>query len=122
MHRILIVDDEREIQNILTRFFKKKDFEVLTALSGSEALAILAKEKVDAVLLDIHMPGMSGLEVLREVRATRPELPIAMITGETDEEVAKKTLEEGAFDYITKPFNFDYLERTLSIKLAARLL
>ncbi|MFQ5788957.1 MAG: response regulator [Acidobacteriota bacterium] len=121
MPQILVVDDEKEILDILTRFFTKKSYSVVTAETGEECLDILEKEKVDAVLLDIHLPGMSGLETLRRIHSTRPDLPVVMISAQDDEEVAKATLEEGAFDYVVKPLNFDYLERTVYLKLVQTL-
>lgn len=122
MIRILVVDDEEEVRNLLSRFFQKKNYDTLTADSGEAALATLQKEKVDAVLLDIRMPGLDGLEVLRRIRADNPDLPVVMVSGEDDEDVAKATLNEGAFDYVMKPINFDYLERTVYFRLAEKLL
>ena len=122
MPRILVVDDEKDIRDILERFFTKKKYEVLTSESGEEAISLLEKEKIDAVLLDIRMPGMNGLDALRSMLKLRPDMPVIMVTGETDEEIAKSSLREGAFDYVMKPLNFDYLERTLHLKLAQKLL
>jgi DNA-binding NtrC family response regulator len=122
MPRILVVDDEPEIRDLLRRFFTRKQYTVLTAESGAECLATLDRDEVDAVVLDLAMPGMSGMEVLSEIRAKQPDLPVVMVTGITDEELAKETLRQGAFDYVMKPMNFDYLERTLYIKLAEKLL
>ena len=121
MPRILIVDDEQEVRNLLARFFGRKNYTVLAAETGDECLAILERDRVDAVLLDLHMPGMSGLEALRKIHAIHPDLPVVMVTGETDEDLAKATLKEGAFDYVMKPMNFDYLERTIYMKLAEQL-
>lgn len=122
MPRILVVDDEPEVRDLLRRFFVRKKYDVLTAESGAECLATLDRDPVDAVLLDVAMPGMSGMEVLSKIHATRPDLPVVMVTGMTDEALAKETLARGAFDYVMKPMNFDYLERTIYIKLAERLL
>jgi DNA-binding NtrC family response regulator len=94
---------------------------VRTAESAEEALGILEKERVDAVLLDIHLPGMSGLDALRRIRTSWPDLPVAMISGQDDEDVAKDALRYGAFDYVIKPIDFDYLERTVYLKLVDRL-
>ena len=121
MPRILVVDDEPQIRDLLRRFFTKKNYTVVTAETGAECLAILKKEEIDAVLLDFAMPGMTGLEALQKIQALHPGLPVVMVTGETDEDLAKAMLEEGAFDYVMKPMNFDYLERTIYLKLAERL-
>ncbi len=94
---------------------------VVTAASGKEGLEVIEREPVDAVLLDINMPGMSGLEALREIRRRKPDLPVIMITAESDREVAESAAKAGAFDYMVKPPDFDYLEQTLFVKLELRL-
>ena len=121
MPRILVVDDEKEIRTLLSRFFTKKNYQVRTAVTAEEAIRILETESMDAVLLDIVLPGMSGLEALSRIRTRWPGLPVVMVSGQDDEEVAKETLKAGAFDYVVKPLNFDYLERTIYLKLAERL-
>ena len=122
MAQILVVDDEEAVRNILSRFFAKKEYKVLTADTSERAIAILEKKKVDAVLLDIHLPGLNGLETLRKIRASWPDIAVVMISGQQDEDVAKTALEEGAFDYVVKPLDFDYLERTVYLKLVERLI
>lgn len=122
MPRILVVDDEQEVCDLLSRFLERNDYTVVTARTGAECLSIVERDSIDAVLLDLKMPGMTGLEVLRKLRTINPDLPVVMITGQTDEQTAKATLEEGAFDYIKKPLDFDYLQRTLYVRLAQQLL
>jgi len=121
MAKILVVDDEEDVRKLLSRFFVAKAYQVLTSETAEKAIAILENEQVDAVLLDINLPATNGLEALRKIRASWPELPVLMISGQQEEDVAKATLEEGAFDYVVKPFNFDYLERTIHLKLAEKL-
>ena len=121
MPRILVVDDEKEVRTLLSRFFTKKNYQVRTAVTAEEAIRILETESMDAVLLDIVLPGMSGLEALSRIRTRWPGLPVVMISGQGDEEVAKETLRAGAFDYVVKPLDFDYLERTIYLKLVERL-
>jgi len=121
MPRILVVDDEKEVCTLLSRFFTKKNYQVRTAVTAEEAIRILETESMDAVLLDIVLPGMSGLEALSRIRTRWPGLPVVMVSGQDDEEVAKETLKAGAFDYVVKPLNFDYLERTIYLKLVERL-
>lgn len=121
MPRILVVDDEEDVRAVLSRFFRKKGYDVLDAEDAEEALGVLEKQPIDAVLLDIELPGMSGVEALGRMRASWPDLPVVMISGQHDEEVAKDTLRYGAFDYVVKPFDFDYLERTVYLKLVERL-
>ena len=121
MRRILVVDDDVEIRTLLSRFFTKKKYEVRTAETAEEAIAILEGEDMDAVLLDIVLPGISGLDALAKIRASWPDLPVVMVSGQHDEEIAKETLRAGAFDYVIKPLDFDYLERTVYLKLVERL-
>ena len=121
MAQILVVDDEEAVRNILSRFFTKKQYKVITAETSEQAISTLEREKVDAVLLDIQLPGLNGLETLRKIRATWPDVPVVMISGQQEEAVAKKALQEGAFDYVVKPLDLGYLERTVYMKLVERL-
>ena len=121
MAQILVVDDEEAVRKLLSRFFAGKNYQVLTAETAEQGIVLLEKEKVDAVLLDINLPGTTGLEALRKIRASWPGLPVVMISGQQEEDVAKAALEEGAFDYVVKPLDFDYLERTIHMKLVERL-
>jgi DNA-binding response OmpR family regulator len=122
MTRILVVDDEQDIRDVLTRFFTGKGYEVLTAESGEASLQTLEKEKVDAVLLDIRMPGLGGVETLRRIRNKWPALAVVMVSAEDDEDVARQTIQDGAFDYVVKPLELGYLERTLYLKLVHELI
>lgn len=122
MARILVVDDEKDVCDILSRFFSEKGYETVTADTGEAALAILEKDKIDAVLLDIRMPGLSGMETLRRIKKQWPDLAVVMVSGENDEDIAKQTIQEGAFDYVLKPIQFDYLERTVYLKLVQELI
>lgn len=83
---ILVVDDEREFLNMVRMRLEANDYEVLTASDGKEALAAVRKEKLDAVLLDILMPGMNGLEVLKRIRKEKKHLPVFIITAFSNEE------------------------------------
>jgi len=105
---LLVVDDSDENRDVLSRRLIKKGFSVLVAESGPQALAIIDAQAVDLVLLDVMMPGMSGIEVLEQVRKTRTatELPIIMATAKTDSEDVVVALEAGANDYVTKPIDF----------------
>jgi len=114
----LIVDDDKSIRDFLKLFLKKKGFQnVETVESGQEALAIVEKEDINLVLLDVRMPGMDGIEVLRAIKKIRKDIPVVMITAYPDEEKAKEATKEGAYDYIIKPFDLFYLEVTLLTKI-----
>lgn len=121
MRRLLVIDDEEEIRKLLSRFFTDRNYEVVAAASGEKGLEVIDTLPIDAVLLDISMPGMSGLEVLREIRSRKPELPVIMVTAESDRDVAASAVKDGAFDYLVKPPDFDYLAQTLFVKLELRL-
>lgn len=83
------------------------------ALTGGDALMLIEADRPDAVVLDILMPGMDGVDVLRRLRAADSTLPVVMLTGNGDVEVARMTLDLGAFDYIPKPFNLAHLCRII---------
>lgn len=116
-HKILVVDDERGICEILDRFLTRKGYEVITALNGETALKKVKNDKPNIVLLDIRMPNMNGVDVLKEIRKIDKELAVVMVTADTDEQVGKMCVELGAYDYITKPLGLEYLESVLMVKL-----
>lgn len=109
--KILCVDDEIEVCNLLYDFFMPKGYEVIKATDGKEALEKVKSEKPDLVFLDIRMPQMSGIEVLKEIKKINKTVPVIMATVVKDEESAKNAIKLGATDYVTKPFSFDYLEK-----------
>ena len=117
MGRILVVDDEVEACNVLEEFLSSKGHEVLTALDGPAAISKVKEAKPDIVLLDMIMPGMGGIDVLKEIKKLDPAVTVIMVTVVTDHEQAKKTLELGAYDYITKPVDLNYLENVVMVKL-----
>lgn len=104
---MLIVDDEEKIREVLSRFFTLRGFSVLTAGSGAEAIQQLDAGAPDYLLLDIRMPDMSGLDVLRIAKARHPKVRVVMVTGHEDEALMQQAFELGAADYVTKPLNFD---------------
>lgn len=117
MARILVVDDEPEVCNMLKKFLTKKGHEVYTALNGEDALSVVKEERPHVVLLDIIMPKMDGIECLKQIRELDKEVGVIMITAVKQEEVGKQALKLGAFDYITKPLSLQYLEDCLMVKL-----
>ena len=121
MAKLLVVDDELEICDFLKIFFGKVGFEVLLATNGQEAISIIDKERPQIALLDIKMPGISGIEVLRRAKEIDHNIKIIMVTGVEDEEMVNLAKEYGASDYITKPFSLDYLENSVLSKLLALL-
>lgn len=106
---LLIVDDERSIRLSLRTILGNFGFEIVEAARGEEALALVRTEPFDAVLLDINMPGMGGIEVCRLMRKAAPRLPILMLTVQGGEERKVEALDAGADDYVTKPFSMNEL-------------
>jgi len=103
LYKILIVDDEPPVRDLFEDLFKKEDCQTITCASGEEALAHLKKDVFDVVLLDIKLPGMSGLEVLKNIRDTHKDLPVVMITGfGFDEDLIAKSKQFGCSGYIGK--------------------
>ena len=103
--RILVVDDESAIRRALRPPLMELGFQVAEASRGEEALMALRSGGYDAVLLDINMPGIGGIETLRRIRSFQPRLPVLMLTVRDDEEDKVQALELGADDYVTKPFS-----------------
>ncbi|HSF05028.1 MAG TPA: response regulator [Methylomirabilota bacterium] len=115
--RILIVDDEAPVLDVLSEYFAGQGYAVQTAASGAAALAAVGRERPDLVLLDVRMPDMDGVEVLRRLRAVNGDLAIIMVTANEDLGLARETLKLGAFDYVAKPFDFRYLDRAVAAGL-----
>ncbi len=103
--RILVVDDESAIRRALRPPLLELGFQVAEASRGEEALQLLRAGNVDAVLLDVNMPGIGGIETLRRIRTFAPRLPILMLTVRDQEEDKVEALDAGADDYVTKPFS-----------------
>ncbi len=117
MGKILVVDDEVEVVRLLQSFLTAKGHEVETALNGAEAIARVKETKPDIVLLDIMMPGMGGIDTLKEIKKIDPRIGVIMVTAVVDEELGSRLIELGAYDYITKPINIEYLETCVLVKL-----
>ena len=104
---LLIVDDEPKICEMLSRFFAERGFQTSTATSGHQAIETVTKSCPDYLLLDIRMPDLSGLEVLKMVKTYCPGVKVIMVTAIDDRETAETAFRLGAADYITKPFELD---------------
>ncbi|MBI3942827.1 MAG: response regulator transcription factor [Chloroflexi bacterium] len=109
MQRILVIDDDPAMTNLLKRGLSYEGFTVETAGSGEVGLQITRARAPDLVILDIMMPGIDGLEVLRRLRAADPHLPVLFLTGKDAPSDQVRGLESGADDYVTKPFTFEVL-------------
>jgi DNA-binding response OmpR family regulator len=106
-HSLLLVDDDPEILMLLQAKFKDQPFEIFTAIEGGVVLDIVRTEKPDLIVLDINLPGLSGLEICRSLKADKStqEIPIIMLSARSEEIDRVLGLEFGADDYVTKPFN-----------------
>ena len=116
--RILVVDDEAPVREVLAEYFTTEGYTVESAGSGLEALTLVRGGRADLVLLDVRMPGLDGVQVLRQIRELNDNVPVIMVTANEDVGLAKETLKLGAFDYVAKPFDFDYLDRAVAAGLA----
>lgn len=106
--KVLMVDDEERFRTTTAKILERKGFQTILAESGEEALEKL-QEKPDVIVLDIRMKGMDGEETLAKIKSRSPEIPVIMLTGHGERSSAERSLEHGAFDYLTKPADIDLL-------------
>jgi putative two-component system response regulator len=118
--KILVVDDERGVLEVIRESLLSEGYIVHTAMSGPEALDTLRERPIDLVITDIAMPGMDGVELLNRISEMHPELPVVMITGHGGSEAARKTLQTGAVDFVTKPFSIRELPVVVERNLTRR--
>lgn len=118
---ILVIDDEKGICDFFQKILTKEGYKVLTALSGEEGLTIVKREKPDIVLLDLKMPGMDGIEVLRSVKKIDKNIVVVMLTAYGTMETARVAMQLGDFDYLTKPFELEYVKAVLKDGLRSTL-
>jgi CheY-like chemotaxis protein len=118
--RILVVDDEPHVGALVRDVFSTLGYAVKHVVSGAEALELVPVFEPDLVLLDLLMPGVSGVGVLEHLVRDHPQLPVIVISGTIDIEIARRTLETSAVDYLEKPFDIAVLARVLAAALAPR--
>ena len=119
--RVLLVDDEQEFVETMADRLQLREVQATTAYNGEEALAVVEEEEPDVIVLDLRMPGIDGLEVLRRVKRAYPKIEVIILTGhgtQQDEEAARTI---GAFDYVTKPADLDELVRRIKNAFQQRL-
>ncbi len=110
LSQILIIDDEPHNREALSLLLGTAGYQVETADSGEEALKILAKNPFEVVITDLFLPGVNGIDILKKVKDDSPFTNVILVTGKASAETAVEAMKEGAFDYITKPFNFEKLK------------
>jgi two-component system response regulator HydG len=115
--RILVVDDEPALVRAISRTLTAAGHEVSTAADGMRAVDLLAVGTFDAILSDIDMPGMSGIQFLKNVRQSHADVPVVLITGNPDLETALQAIEHGALQYLVKPVNMETLRKTVKPRL-----
>lgn len=121
MSRILIIDDEKNIREGLAADFEMDGYEVKLASNGKEGLEIVKNEQIDLVITDLRMPGgISGDEVLRQIATKMPGIPVIVLTGHGSIDAAVKAMQNGAYDFLTKPLNLDQLETIVKKALKNR--
>jgi len=108
MRQMLIVDDERDICDCLQGFFSLKGFSVISVFSAEDALQRLKTGAPDVILLDILLPGLSGIEVLKQAKELYPQARVIMVTALDQDDVRMEAYRYGAVGYVTKPFDFSY--------------
>lgn len=116
---VLVVDDQLGPRESL-RAILKPDYRVLVAMEGEQAVCIVEQEPVDVVLLDLRMPGLSGMQVMAKIKALDSSIEVIIVTGYASDETVREGLCLRAFDYIPKPFNVSYLRETVKRAVAQR--
>jgi len=116
MKKILIVEDDVHISEMLCRLLRQYDYTPVAAYSGTEALLLLAQDSFSLVLLDLMLPGKTGTQVLDELRASSA-VPVIVLTANTDKETTVKLLQSGADDYLAKPFDVNELLARIEVQL-----
>ena len=104
---VLIVDDDQALSNVLTATLTAEGYEALSAYDGEQAIGVLCKRKFDLVLLDIKMPKVDGIEVLKFIQKNMPSVKVMMLTGFGDLKLAMQSKQYGAVDFLTKPYDHD---------------
>ena len=117
---LLVVDDEEPIRNALRRFLVQQGYEVAMAASGEEALAVLHRQRITGMLLDVNMPGISGVDLVPQIMELEPTIALLMLTAVNDATSAALCMQRGAFDYLIKPIDLGHLSRAIHHALQRR--
>ncbi len=109
MIKFLVVDDEPGVVDQVRDLLEVRDYAVVTAMSGEKALELVKMESPNIVVLDIRMPGISGIDVLREIKKSHPKIRVIMLTGVEDDATKNEAMALGASGYLTKPYSYSEL-------------
>jgi DNA-binding NtrC family response regulator len=118
--KLLLVDDEIKFAKVLFKRLSKRNMDVTTAFSGEEAIQALRRVDFDAAVLDLKMPDMDGLEVLKIFKKMYPKMEVIILSGHDSEQSAREGMEYGAFDYLAKPCDIEHLIDTIRKSISAR--
>ena len=113
---ILVVDDEPSILEMMKYQLEYEGYAVIAENSGQAAIDAVKRTQLAAVLLDLGLPDLDGFEVLKKIKEEKPSLPVIMVTGTHEESEARKAFDLGAWDYVTKPIDFNYLKNILRMQ------
>ncbi len=111
--KILVIDDEASIGEMIRDYLADEGYEVWISTDIDEGLAVLAQEKPSLVLLDVMLPGIGGVECLKQIKKRFPQTIVVMLSGLHDEDTAKQAIRLGAYDYVTKPFNLSFFQANI---------
>src|SRR5262245_46614756 len=111
---LMVVDDEQGILDVVSRFSRRAGFDPITCSGGQEAIAELKSRRIDLVMVDLRMPDVGGLDVLRAIREIDPHCQAVLMTGYATVDTAVEAVKLGAMDYLSKPIDFARLERLLA--------
>jgi DNA-binding NtrC family response regulator len=120
--KILVIDDEKDIGWLFSKILKEEGYQVLIALNGHDGVATIKKEKPDLVILDLRLPGMDGIEILREIRRFDKDLLVVVLTGYETVKSAVEAMKLGAYDYLSKPVNIDKIKVLIKDALRTQVL
>ena len=120
MPLILVVEDDVGVAEVIVEALTQSNYDAQVALTASDALAIAAMDRPDAIILDLKLPDSPGTTTLDRLHQLRQDVPIIMLAANADEQLARETLRRGAFDYVTTPVNLDHLIRIVEFALASR--
>lgn len=109
----IVIDDDKDISDNLAHYLTKSGYSVTNTYSGKEGLALIDKQHPRIALVDLKLPDINGIELLKSIKAASPETIIILISGDTTIDAAAEAIKHGAYDFIAKPVNFDELELTL---------
>jgi DNA-binding NtrC family response regulator len=120
--RVLLVDDEKEFIDTLTERMRTRDLDVSATTSATEALSMANEKNFDAIVLDLMMPGMDGIQALKAIKANHPEMQVILLTGHGSLEKGIEAMKMGAMDFLEKPADIDKLTEKIKTAQAKKML